>query len=307
MSRSFAVLGLPHAGKSVWLGRVWHAVNQERRQLRKRGAIADLEPLRILGDPLEEGRFPDRTSREAPPSFVAPLRWMGPPAEDLDLHVADYNGEELNAIWRRDTRAWSEDWDKRANADGLVVVVRADRVRRSLSSRVVVPAARGDDRARRLFPDAQPDFDAPSDLGSAPTAVELVELLQMIRHVRGLSPGQIPNGWRLAIVLSAWDAIDPALQELGPRNFLRHELGLLDDLLATNFETRDVRVFGLSAVGGDLGDKRYLRTFEAGEVDDHGWLCWDADGVRTHRDITLPIGWLLLGDRALPQGEPWAR
>lgn len=309
-THSLAVLGLPRAGKSVFLGRLWHAVQHDHRRLQKRGQPADLQPLRVLGAPLEDGMFPDRTSRDAPPSFVAPLRWSGAIVRDIDLHATDYNGERLRGIWRRDADAWSEDWEARAHAEGIAVVVRADLVRRALGSRPLIPSAQGDDRPRRLFPDTQPDFHArPDDAVAAPTAVELVELLQVLRHVRGLAAGQVEPGFRIAVLLTAWDAIDAALQETGPRRFLEEELGLLDDLLATNFNPGDIRAFGLSAVGGDLTNTDYRNKFLQGEVDEHGWVTWDANGVRMSGDVTLPIGWLLLGDDALleDEGEAWKR
>lgn len=308
MSRSVALVGRPHAGKSVWLGRVWHAIRSGRRQLVKRGAPIDLEPMRILGDPIEQGRFNSRTSDTAPPVFVAPLTWVGPPAVELDLHVADYAGEEVKKIWARDRGIWDRGWVERAKADGLAIVIRADRARRALDGVERVPGASRDDRAHRLFGDTQPDAgERTAEEAGPPPALEAVELLQLLRHARGLAAGELDAGWRVAVVLSAWDAVDPAVQELGPRRFIRDELGLLDDFLATNFRAEDIRAFGLSAVGGNLEDTTYHEKFMQGEVDDHGWLDWDREGVRTSTDTTLPLGWLLVGEHALPEGEPWKR
>lgn len=312
MSRRVAMLGVPHAGKTVWLGRLWHAVDQGRRRLTKRGAPDDLTPLRVLGDALEGSRFPDRTNPTAPPTFSVPLSWGD---VTLDLEIADYNGEELDNIWTQRDAAWSPAWDQRAHADGLAVFVRADRligdssVLRPVSSRLQPSQQPTAHDARSLLPaGTAPDHDqrdAPRTV--LPAAVAIVELLQLLRHIRGLAAGQHDPHWRVAVLLSAWDAVPPELQAAGPGAFLRDALGLLDDLLATSFPPDRVRVFGLSAVGGDLEDSDYVKVFEQGEVDDHGWLSWDADGVRKEADITLPIGWLLLGDEALPTGEPWGR
>lgn len=304
MSRSLALLGLPHAGKSAWLGRLWLAVEAGRRQLRKREAPADLTPLRLLADTLQEGRFPDRTSTTAPPTFYAPLTWGDTP---LDLHVADYNGEEVNAVWDQRDVAWSPAWDARATCSGLAIVIRADKNLAIRSTRL--EAVRPEPRTgARLFPAHQPDDDT-TGRGvepGVPAAVSIVELLQLLRHARGLAPGERDRGWRVAVVLTAWDAVPEEARERGPVVFLRERLGLLDDALATNFEAEDVRVFGLSAVGGDI-QGAYAGEFARGEVDDHGWVAWDRDGVRCSGDVTLPIGWLLLGDDALPDGEPCRR
>ena len=60
----------------------------------------------------------------------------------------------------------------------------------------------------------------------------------------------------------------------------------------------DIACFGLSSTGGDLRDERYKERYLG---DMHGFVEWaDLTGrVHNHRNIALPIAWVLSGDRAL--------
>jgi len=78
----------------------------------------------------------------------------------------------------------------------------------------------------------------------APTAVQVVEMLQMLRCNALRSPAK-----RLAIMLSAWDKVEE--EGLDPEAFLARELPLLDQYLRQSDGGREFRVYGLSAQGGD--------------------------------------------------------
>jgi hypothetical protein len=56
----------------------------------------------------------------------------------------------------------------------------------------------------------------------------------------------------------------------------------------------DVKVFGVSVVGGDLGaDPDFRRRFFEGDFDATGYVVEEVDGaVHEEQDLTLPIAWL---------------
>jgi len=78
----------------------------------------------------------------------------------------------------------------------------------------------------------------------APTAVQIVEILQMVRCNALRSPAR-----RLAIMLSAWDKVEA--EGLDPEPFLARELPFLDQYLRQGAGGWEFRIYGLSAQGGD--------------------------------------------------------
>jgi Double-GTPase 1 len=328
--RNLALLGGASSGKSTYLGALVDALQLEKIDHLRLGALAaDARGLQYLAEPLLEGRYPPRTSSNQRLHLIAPLRTHGSYFEEgsFTLDIGDYAGEEVERLFRDRISGWSDEWRRRAEAQGLLLLVRPDTVhrlprlqrspiddaarwkrlqgiemplpqqRRQLSAapvspdRIFAPLSVGD------MPPPQPAI--PSDPVTVPTVLSLIELLQFIRYVRNLAPGERPHGdksFRIALLVSAWDSIDPAWQATGPREYLLSNLPLLADYLWSNFLQDDIFCFGLSATGGDLHDPTYVKKYLA---DPSGFVTWtDAQGLRQTRDIGLPLYWLLFGDRA---------
>ena len=332
-SRSIALLGGQSTGKSTYLGALGDALKaEELRHLRLAGLEGDARGLQRLSEPLHEGHYPPRTTSNERLELVARLRTHGTYFESLSftLRAGDYDGEEVERLFRDRLRQWTSEWRQRALADGLLLLVRPnDAVRqprsnseshpndmarwRMLHQREIIPASPGlqtqstSARADNFFgsfsieevPPAP--LAAPSDPVLIPTDLALVELLQFIRNVRDLAPGVRPRNkerFRVALVVTAWDAISKEWREAGPNRFLAHHLPLLQDYLWSNFLQDDIFRFGLSATGGDLRNPEYSQKYmDAPE----GFVEWQDLGgpIRKSPDIGLPLYWLLFGDRAL--------
>lgn len=305
MIRQLALLGLPHAGKTAWLGRLWVGADTRVGRLHRAATPGDVGALNQLSDWLYEARYPDRSPAENAPDFHADLVWDGRSGRlPFTLHISDYSGEELNAIYK-DRAAWKEGWDARARASGLAILVRPDQLNPPRASRLRRSAPTSDEAERLLGAAMMPDRDLRQDdlVDRLPTGTALVEMLQLLRAARRLSTGEVPDpdDWRIAVIFSAWDAVPSEEREAGPTAFLRGKLGLLDDFLATNYDPRGVRVFGLSTTGGDLNDPSFATQYKEKDPEHFGFVCWDtSDGPRQESDVTLPLGWLLEGDAALP-------
>lgn len=82
-----------------------------------------------------------------------------------------------------------------------------------------------------------------------PTQVMLCELLRFLE----ISLVDRPDGTRprVSLVVSAWDLVDPEKFSKGPRAWLEHEYPLLAGRLS-DVTRLDIRVLGMSVVGGDL-------------------------------------------------------
>lgn len=86
---------------------------------------------------------------------------------------------------------------------------------------------------------------APKRKHKPPTQVALVDALQLICEQRG------PHRWRVALVMSAWDLTQDGMT---PEQFVAKNLPLLVQYLNANEDWLEVRIFGLSAQGGDFKD-----------------------------------------------------
>jgi hypothetical protein len=331
-----ALLGGQSTGKSTYLGALVDALQMEKLQhLRLAGLGADARGLQRLAEPLLEGQYPQRTKAGERLSLEAPLRTAGSYFDPLSftLRAGDYDGEEVERLFRDRIHGWSAEWKERAHSQGFLLLVRPAvlpppprpqllsaqdeqsrwRLLRSESgdaqpisdSRAALAAPTNPNTVFGEFPIEEvppPPRAAPSDPVSVPTALAIIELLQFIRHVRELAPGERPRKdeerFRIALLVTAWDSVDPAWRRAGPAAYLSHHLPLLEDFLWSNFLPDDVFRFGLSATGGDLRNPDYNQRY----LDDpSGFVEWrDAtSGIRQSRDIGLPLYWLLFSDRAL--------
>ena len=124
-----------------------------------------------------------------------------------------------------------------------------------------------------------------------PTQVLLSELLRFLQlTLRKRSNGGLP---RVAIVITAWDRLDAEAKALGPAAYIETQYplfsGRLDDASSV-----EIRLFGSSVVGGDLGDDPVFRQrFFEEDLNTSGYVVQEIDGkVREELDLTLPIAWL---------------
>jgi hypothetical protein len=114
------------------------------------------------------------------------------------------------------------------------------------------------------------------------TQVKLVDLLQIVMD---LSSGLK----KIAVVVSAWDRVQH-LGEEKPQEWLAARLPMLSQYLTSISPEIPVRVFGVSAVGGDLErDREALRKI----VSPVDRICVvGVEQQEDRRDITLPVKWL---------------
>jgi len=333
--RSLALLGGPSTGKSTYLGALVDALQMKKfAHLEQEGLPQDARGLQRFAEPLLSGTYPQRTASGERLELVAELRTTGDffPPLSFTLRAGDYAGEEVERLFRDRIHGWIPEWQQRAQASGFLLLVRPGKLTQPPHA---PPATALDDQDRwrhlrqetaasapepspRDAPTAPTNADAffgplhleevpppprvpPSAPVTVPTSLAIIELLQFIRHVRKLVPGERPQAderFRIALIVSTWDSVDAAWRKAGPAAYLTHHLPLLEDYLWSNFAQDDVFRFGLSATGGDLHNPDYSSHY----LDDpSGFVEWqEARGSIQHRkDIGLPLYWLLFGDRAL--------
>ena len=323
---TITLLGTRSSGKSTWLGAFIDALDRSEA-LRFDLALRQDDDARTrmqLSQPLSDGRFADRTpdtGAHAKVRLVPQGTWTT--QREVSLETADYLGEEFERSFERKDGFWTRDWSQRANARAFALVLRPNdlvalpqipppsaeelrRVRALFGEKAIEPSVRTlpfgpEDVAPQLAESQQPVELAPRTL--PPTLPTLIEMLQFVRAHRGLSIGERPD-LRLALVLSAWDAVEASVQSLGPERFLREKLPLLADFILSNFDPAQTRCFGLSATGGALRDESYAEMFRDRDGP-LGYVEWStsADETKRDSDISLPFAWLIAGDSALEPPE----
>lgn len=334
---SIALLGGPFTGKTTYLGALVDALQTNQLQhLRLDGLDADARALSRLAEPLLRGDYPQRTNTAERHELVARLRTEGSLFEHstFTLRAGDYDGEEVDRLFRDRIHGWTAEWKQRALSTGLLILIRADPLSppplqdapaltaaerwRNLQGQTGAPRTPAVSASMALAVPSSPErfhgsltVDeapppprlAPSAPVTVPDTFSVIELLQFIRHVRGLAPGQRPKSrFPIALLVSAWDTMDSAWRQVGPAAWLAQQFPLLEDFLWSNFLADDIFRFGLSSTGGNLKDSRYRTQY----LDNpHGFIEWrdPLNGIRRTRDIGLPLYWLLFGDRAFSAAD----
>jgi len=160
-------------------------------------------------------------------------------------------------------------------AGGILLFVNANRPSDGMTLADIGPAIADGEEVH------EPEVEMEWTADVVPEQVRLVDLLQFL-----LRPPFLSRRRRLAVVVSAWDAV--LAPKPSPEQWLRRELPLLDQFLANNPESFDVRIYGVSAQGGDVaGDQRttLLRMTPSERI--------ECVGPETDpHDLTAPIIWL---------------
>jgi len=296
---AIAVVGLSDAGKSTWLGALCDTMEThiESRPVRIEmdGVPALFHELRGLRDALNVGNYPPHTAIVHHADLQYPLRCTNAKGiERFVLDVSDYSGERISRLYRRaDSHVWDDGWKERAGRTRLAVLLRADDIRR-LSRRGLEPAAPRKGLAHVIPTEHQPDISEAER--HPPTALALIEALQAMRAWRRVGMGaQLEVGAeRVAILLTAWDKISVETRNRGPSAFLDQGAPLLAAWLRSNFRAKDLRVYGLSATGGDLSDQTHAKRVREVGVAAAGYV-EHGDPMQRIHDVSVPLEWLLFG------------
>jgi hypothetical protein len=277
---SVLLVGGPDSGKSNYVGRVWLALKERKGSLERAGMPTDLEYVDSICAHLLTGKFAGRTDRSMErQEFRIPIS-VGSSGEVAELVVPDFTGE----LWS-DAVLTSElppDWlESLSSATGALLFVR---VHSSLNTQPLDwVTARGVLELVEDNEDQRP-----------PTQVILCELLRLLKDRLSSQPdGRKP---RVAVIVSAWDLLESELRSAGPMAYLRQQFplfaGTIDDI-----EGVDIRVFGVSVVGGDLErDPDFKARYHRMDASSTGSVTIEEDGkVKNDSDVTIPIAWAIGG------------
>lgn len=277
--KSIILVGGPETGKSNYVGRLWGSLKAGRGALKRAGMPQNLEYIDSICDHLFQGKFAGRTDTNmARQDFCVPLK-IGQDSESTELIVPDFTGE----LWRdavKNSEIPQEWLDELENASGALLFVRAHS---PLNIQPLDWVTARD--TLRLVGEGNEEVELPTQV----TLCELLRLLQQRLSVR--ADGGKP---RLAVVVTAWDTLDPHAQLDGPLTYLRKQFPLFAGALE-DVKQIELRIYGVTIVGGDLQRDDAFRTRYQGMVmADCGSVTFMRDGAsHTDPDITIPVAWAI--------------
>jgi hypothetical protein len=284
MTDRIMLIGGPDSGKTNYLGRAWKKLRDGGSALTITKMPADITYVEDALNHLLQGEFAPRSDlnfEEGEREFhVSVALATGGP--DVELVVPDVTGE----LWKRavDTTEIPDAWMKQlGDAGGALLFVRIQ------SDLNVAPL---DWVTQRKFLTHVGDDGRTKEEYKVPTQVALCELIRFLEYSLPRS-GEHPP--RVAVVVTAWDRLDVETAAAGPDALLKSEYPLFAGRITD--ANLDVRVFGVSILGGDLDEAKFKQQFLDGDLEKAGYVVNrdEAGALARSADISLPIAWVVEG------------
>ncbi|GLW98195.1 hypothetical protein [Microtetraspora sp. NBRC 16547] len=267
---SVLLIGESGVGKTHYGAQLLRRLMNGDGLLRMNGQATNLDPFEAALARLDEGMSADHTATSTYVDSLWPV--SSARGRQADLVWPDYGGEQIRSMIasRRVPTAWAT---RARDAKAWLLLIRLQAIRTS------------DDIFSRQLADLR---DSPASDGGGRTSdqARLIELLQMLIYVAGVTGGSPIDRPRLGVLLTCWDELDP---EQDPGTALASALPMLWDFLHSSWRTPSV--MGLSALGRalkpDVQDDQYV----AHGAEHFGYVI-RTDGSRSP-DLTEPIHMLL--------------
>lgn len=279
--RSVVLVGGHDTGKSVYVGRLWLALRRSNGRLAMPNDPEQIEYVEALIRDLEQGRYPERTDNDGQPrTFEGRAVVSGANAENKSVRIVvpDVAGE----LWERasEEREFDESWLKRLRrCAGALLFTRSGSAHHVEALDWITAA---DKMAHPVAQLVQTDKVA--------TQLFLTDLLNLLDlH---LSADALIRRPRVAIMVTAWDALPADARELGPERFVKLQYPMLGGRLRDRGRI-DTRVFATSITGGDLNTVEHRTAFLESSADQEGYVLYKAANgeIVESADLTLPIAW----------------
>jgi GTPase SAR1 family protein len=238
--RSIVICGLPASGKTTFLAALWHVVFQraDPNAKLKFDSLKDGDHAHLNAITRRWQQAKEQIHTETASGKLVSMNLKDGDGLKVRMTFPDLSGESYQQMWE------ARECDPQlaqllGSGEGVLMFVHANRVKCPIG--VAEAAAYAEALGGKKPEPTVSEKWHPKD---APTAVQVVEMLQMLRCSALLSPAK-----RLAVMLSAWDKVED--EGLDPEAFLTRELPLLDQYLRQGEGGWEFRIYGLSAQGGD--------------------------------------------------------
>ena len=281
---SIVVIGLPGSGKTTFLAALWHLISKREipTQLRLNSLVrGNQKHLNEIAERWRNAQMQERTSLGGN-QFVT-ISVLDTTGQPSTITFPDVQGEAYQKMW--EDRECDREVAHTLGQGNVLLFIHATNIK---APHWVIDIAT---QTRALGLPVEGGALVPWRPHLAPTQVQAVGLLTL------LTDGPLDSGpRRLAVMLSAWDKANG--EGLNPSNFLREKLPLLHQYLTTNPQQWDMRVYGVSAQGGDydevkVGAKPTKSAEDLRDLDKPSTRIDLTDGASRSNDLTIPLAWLL--------------
>jgi hypothetical protein len=285
---SIVLLGGPDSGKTNYMSRLWLALNSKRNVLVASQNPTDIRYVEGGAEHILGGAFAPRSDTNSLPRDLTldiPIRRADDAGgNEVYISIPDVSGELWKeAIERGDvSQAWM---DALLQASGALLFVRV------LSEANETPLDWVNAAEYLSWAGEGNPMNEEGEEIQVPTQVAMCEMLRFLDETLKRAEGRQP---KVAVLVTAWDLIDAHRRSAGPSAYLKEEFPLFAGKLA-DCTSLDVRVFGVSVVGGDFEDPDFTTRFQEGDVNEMGYVAMDdpVSGAKEVPDVTLPVAWVV--------------
>ncbi len=276
------MLGGANTGKSTFLVQLYGRMSARMGRLVSRSAPADLKPIRDGLQRLASG-IPLEHTRTSTDHMMQHLPAATHDGRSVDFNIPEYAGETLDDLVRR--HHIPENWlDLIAESDQWLLFVRLEQFGQlpellsrpikepeaKLSGAVPYPHEEAADTGVSVPSAATSDGNA-----ELPLDMRLVELLQMLLHVRGARPRGAVSKPFLSVLLSCWDELD-LKEQSSPARVAEERIPLLSSYVRSAWCEDAVEFFGLSSQGRNLTTATPDEEFVDVGPEHHGYVVTEA-------------------------------
>lgn len=285
--RSIVICGFPESGKTTYLAALWHLVTARTDAITLRFQSlnsGDNSHLNTIARRWVDGLTQMHT--EISNNQLVSMNLVDDAERPLRLTFPDLSGESYRQMFE-ERECEPSVAEILSNGKGMLFFVHADRIRQPqlVTTMMAQSQALGTPIPPNQYVSWSPRL--------APTGIQIVELLQLLR----LKPLNV-SFRRMAIVLSAWDKV--ADEGRTPKEFLAERLPLLDQYLESAADEWEWRVYGVSAQGADYEkENETLNAAQTARLEQIRSLDEPATRIKVvfketeSHDLTEPISWLM--------------
>jgi len=282
-SKHIVMIGLPATGKTSFLAALWYLVQHPQVQsgLRLDKLDGDSKYLNQIAKAWAGYELVPHTRLDSETVVSMSLKNIQT-GQTLTLSFPDLSGESFTLQWTM--RQFTQGYDSfLQQASGGMLFISPLKYKKPIRIDMANPLVEEIGGDSETQADAQ-DISSthrPWNPEDAPTQVQLVELLQFISVRDYFRPP-----FRLAVIVSAWDQLRQLNRS--PLDWVAHEFPLLHQFLQSNQHLFESAVYGISAQGGDYGQRDAILDKTPSErIEVVG------ANIRNPHDLTEPLQWLM--------------
>ncbi|WP_186014744.1 hypothetical protein [Burkholderia gladioli] len=290
MKANFVIMGLPASGKTTFLAALWHLIEADQTDCRLKldRYEGDLKYLNSISQAWRTFKPVPRTSQVGDVDVAIYLKDSETGAKGRAF-FPDLAGEtfDTQVEARRCRPKFLSNVD---DGDGILFFISTNLTQDGLSivelNQMMPPEvdteAQTETQDTISAPAQPPQFAewAPKMIINQARIVQILTDLQRLPFT--------VHRRRLAILISAWDLLGNTTST--PDQWLEGNLPLVYQFIRSNADAFEVKVYGISAQGIDLGNEAAVA--EAGKLPASARISILGDNGKGH-DITTPLVWLM--------------